>query len=84
VQEGFHKNKKISRNEMAHNFDGTDSPSGIQNFHSPFQGAAANNSNSRSGIRNKFHKQQNSAAAMEYFASNGPPVGNAGISDTSS
>ena len=51
---GFRKGQKGSRNDQ---FDGStskmDSPSGMQNFHSPF---GTNQPNSKGGIRNKFQR----------------------------
>ena len=84
MQDGFKKNGKVSRNGSL-GFDPTsnDSPSGMQNFHSPF---GVGQSSANAGTRNKYGKSQNSAAALEYYASNagGAAGQNMDMSETSS
>ena len=68
ISHGFDGRKKMSRNEhMNGQFYGNESPSGMQNFHSPFAGAAGG---SKSGMRDKF-RGSNQLNVNEYYGSAG-------------
>lgn len=65
---GFDGHKKMSRNEqMNGQFYAAESPSGMQNFHSPFAGAAGG---SKNGMRDKF-RGSNQLNIGEYYGSAG-------------
>ena len=80
--DGFKRNGKQSRQgSMGPDGSQQDSPSGIGNFDSRF-GEPMPLSN-KAG-RNKYTNSQNSAAALEYYASNAKNNRDADLSDTSS